>query len=55
MVLPMRETMVTQMQSEQKDNATHVRSAIAEDPYMRTEEDGFYSSCGQAYIRIDRN
>ncbi|WP_340820621.1 hypothetical protein [Methanolobus sp. WCC4] len=47
--------MVTQIQLEQKDNATPVRSAIADDPCVRKEDEGFYSSCGQAYIRIDRN
>ncbi len=46
--------MVTQMRSEQKDDATHLHSAITENKYMRREEEGFYSSCGQAFIRIER-
>ncbi|SFM91868.1 hypothetical protein [Methanolobus profundi] len=47
--------MVKQIQLEKTDNPVQSNSSTADEFVVRSEEDGFYSSCGQAYIRIDRN
>ncbi|WP_342304566.1 hypothetical protein [Methanolobus sp. ZRKC5] len=46
--------MVTELRTMQKDDTDiHLQmSIIDESSSLQKEEDGFYSSCGQAFIRI---